>query len=294
MTPSPNPAVNPALNNEFLQQSLCRSGTVSRLVVVAQTGSTNSDLAEQAAAEPESWPDRSVLTAEHQTAGRGRLDRRWESPDRAALNVSVLLRPVNSLGRALPLQSYAWFSLLAALALAETLDEHAGVATDIKWPNDLLAGGRKLAGILAQLVPPAAGTAGAAPAVVLGTGLNVSLTTDQLPIPEATSLLLQNARSLDRTALLDAYLRRFARDYGRFCAADGDAAAPGADGTSLLGRLIPRMVTLGQRVRADLPGGEAVRGLAVGLDAGGSLQVRDDAGAVRTVSAGDVVHLRPA
>lgn len=281
----------PGLDEAGLREALCRPhGPYGRLDLVEATGSTNTDLAHHAAEEPGAWPDLSVLTAEEQTAGRGRMDRIWTAPERSSLIVSVLLRPRNPEGRPLPTQSYGWMSLLAALALSESIEERTEVSPQLKWPNDVHVDGRKLAGVLAQLVP---GVNAEPPAVVVGTGVNVSLTDLELPVPTATSLLLEYATTTDRNILLKAYLRRLSAHYGEFTAVDGDAARPWSDGTSLLARVSDRMVTLGQDVQADLPNGTIITGRAMNLDSHGALVVRDEDGERHTVSAGDVVHLRP-
>lgn len=281
----------PGLDAAGLSEALCSPrGPYARLELVEATGSTNTDLARHAVEEPQEWPDLSVLTAEEQTAGRGRMDRMWTAPERSSLIVSVLLRPRNTEGRPLPTQSYAWMSLLAALALSESIEERTEIAPQLKWPNDVHVDGRKLAGVLAQLVP---GANAEPPAVVVGTGVNVSLTDQELPVPTATSLLLEYAATTDRNVLLKAYLRRLAAHYREFTAVDGDATRPWTDGTSLLARVSDRMVTLGQDVQADLPNGTGITGRAMNLDHHGALVVRDDDGERHTVSAGDVVHLRP-
>lgn len=290
MTPRFTDLDRPALDAVGLRDGLLRPlGQLSRLEVVEETGSTNSDLAAYAAADPSGWPDLSVLTAELQSAGRGRLERRWSAPARSSLAVSVLLRPAGPRGEALPAEAYPWLSLLAALSLVEMLQERAEISAGIKWPNDVLIDGRKTAGILAQLVPAADG---AAAAVVVGMGLNVSLKAAELPIPTATSLRLERAATTNRNILLKAYLRRLAANYAAFCAAGGDALAPWDGGPSLHGRVSSRMETIGQQVRAELPGGGGLTGIAVGLGSDGALSVRTAADEVRTVSAGDVVHLR--
>ena len=273
------------LNGDFLA-----SAGISRLEVVETTGSTNADLLRAVTVEPKDWPDMSVLTAEHQTAGRGRLERHWEAPDHSAVSVSIVLRPVNAQGLPVPTQSYSWLSLLAALALRETLLEYCGLPAEIKWPNDVLVRGRKISGILAQLGPMGDGTV---PAVVLGTGLNVSLAEDELPVPTATSLLVEGAETLDRTAILQNYLSRFAVLYRSFCNADGDPAAGLAGGPSLHKRVEAVLVTLGREVRAQLPGDHELVGHASRLDEYGSLLVVDHGGREHVVTAGDVVHLRP-
>lgn len=230
-----------------------------------------------------------MLTAERQTAGKGRLDRSWTAPAKSALLVSVLFRPADSRGRPLPPSSLAWLSLLAASALAGTLTERAGVDAGIKWPNDVMIGGRKVAGVLAQLVPVAAD---AAPAVVVGTGLNVSLQPDELPYPTATSLALERASTTNRNILLKAYLRNLAQVYGQFCAVDGDPDAVLERSFSLRSLVARQLLTIGQQVRVELPGGNDLTGDAQGLDESGALTIRTADGSLTTVAAGDVVHLR--
>lgn len=264
-------------------------GPLPRLEVVAETGSTNTDLAEQARLRPADAPDLTVLTAEMQTAGKGRLGRTWVAPPRSSLFVSVLLRPVNAAGRPLPTQSYGWLSLLAALALSESVAARTGVEARLKWPNDVMVDGRKLAGVLAQLVMD---SSGAPPAVVVGAGMNVSLTDEDLPVPTATSLLMEYSSTTDRNILLEDYLRDLVAKYRAFCAVDGDASRAWTDGTSLVEKISARMATLGQEVRADLPGGKSLTGRAVALDSYGSLVLVDELGERHAVVAGDVVHLR--
>ncbi len=263
---------------------------IPKIEVVDSTGSTNADLLRNVTEDPRSWPDLSVLTAEHQSAARGRLDRRWEAPPRSSVLVSIVLRPVNADGRPLPTHSYSWLSLLSALALREALLETAGIPAELKWPNDVLVRGRKIAGILAQLGPMGDG---AAPPVILGTGLNVTLTEGELPVPTATSVMLEDSATADRTGLLKSYLSRFATLYRSFCNADGDPAAGMAGGPSLHKRVEAVLSTLGKQVRAQLPGDHEIIGHATRLDDYGSLLVTDSADHEHVVTAGDVVHLRP-
>lgn len=281
----------PGLDVGALRTALCMpSGPFPRLDVLPRTGSTNTDLAGHAVDEPAGWPDLSVLATEDQTAGRGRLERVWVAPERSSLFVSVLLRPFNRQGRPLPTTSYSWFTLLAALALAESIEDRTEIAPQLKWPNDITVDGRKLAGVLGQFVP---GPGAEPPAVVVGVGLNVSLTDAELPVRTATSLLLEYAGTTDRNILLKSFLRTFADHYRAFCDVDGDASAPWGAGLSLQGRVAARTATLGQDVRAELPGGATLSGRALALDPSGALIVRDDDGERHTVTAGDVVHLRP-
>ncbi len=263
---------------------------IAKLVVVDSTGSTNADLLRAVTVEPREWPDLSVLTAEYQTAARGRLDRSWEAPPLSSVSVSIVLRPVNAEGRPLPTHTYSWLSLLGALALRETLLETAGIPAELKWPNDVLVRGRKIAGILAQMGPMGDGSV---PAVVLGTGLNVTLTAAELPVPTATSVALEQPLTVDRTQLLKGYLAKFAVLYRSFCNADGDPTAGMAGGPSLHKRVESVMVTLGRQVRAQLPGDHEIIGHATRLDEYGSLLVVDKDAREHVVTAGDVVHLRP-
>jgi BirA family biotin operon repressor/biotin-[acetyl-CoA-carboxylase] ligase len=281
----------PALDRDALSSAEFLSANgIAQLTVVDTTGSTNADLLRAVTVDPKAWPDLAVLTAEHQTAARGRLDRAWEAPARSSVLVSVVLRPVNADGRPLPTQTYSWLSLLAALALRDALLETAGIPAELKWPNDVLVRGRKVAGILAQLGPMGDGSV---PPVILDTGLNVTLTDSELPVPTATSVQLEGAGTVDRTVLLKSYLSRFCMLYRSFCNADGDPTAGLAGGPSLHKRVEAVMVTLGKQVRAQLPGDHEIIGHATRLDDSGSLRVVDAASHEHVVTAGDVVHLRP-
>ncbi|MGN6743861.1 MAG: biotin--[acetyl-CoA-carboxylase] ligase, partial [Amnibacterium sp.] len=118
----------------------------ARLEVREEAGSTNADLAAAAGAAPADWPAWSVLVTDTQTAGRGRLGRSWTAPPGTSLAISVLLRP------RIPADRYGWLSLLAGTAMAAALRD-AGVAAAVKWPNDVLIGGRKVCGLLAEALP---------------------------------------------------------------------------------------------------------------------------------------------
>jgi BirA family biotin operon repressor/biotin-[acetyl-CoA-carboxylase] ligase len=241
-----------------------------RIEVVDETESTNSDLMRDTAA-----PDRSVLVAEHQASGRGRLDRRWESPARAGLTFSVVLRPVA------PIPTWGWLPLLAGVALHDAVRAETALELALKWPNDLLCGPSedKAAGILAQ-------TSGEA--VVVGIGLNVSTTRDELVVPTATSLELCGARAVDRTALLAAILRQIDARAAQWTDVGGDAEACG-----LAADYRAACATLGRQVSVTTTSGTAVTGEARGIDSDGRLQV-DVGGRVEVIGAGDVEHLRPA
>ncbi|MFD9339642.1 biotin--[acetyl-CoA-carboxylase] ligase [Streptomyces sp. NPDC060028] len=265
----------PPLNAASLRRALVTDGGLwTSLEVVAATGSTNTDLAARAAELPEG----AVLVAEEQTAGRGRLDRSWVAPARSGLFFSVLLKP----GPGVPAERWGWLTLLAGVAVANGLSRAAGVDTALKWPNDLLVGvegeERKVGGILAERVSDG---------VVIGIGLNVTLTEDELPVDTAGSLALAKAAVTDRDPLLKAVLRSLEQGYGDWRAAAGDPAASGLQETYAAG-----CATLGKHVRAELPGGRTLTGTAEAVDTDGRLVVRTAEGAREAVGAGDVVHLR--
>lgn len=254
---------------------LAGSALYTSVEVVARTGSTNADLL---AAARDGASAGSVLVAEEQTAGRGRLDRSWQSPAGAGLTFSVLLRPA-----AIAPGGRGWLPLLTGVAVARALATATAVDAKLKWPNDVLAAGstdrRKLAGILAEQ---------AGSAIVVGVGLNVSATRDELPSGHATSLLLAGASNLDRQAILTAVLGELERWYLRWTSTPrpGDAAESG-----LRAAYLELCSTVGLQVRVELPGGGALAGRAESVDDAGRLLVSSPDGE-HAVSAGDVVHVR--
>jgi BirA family biotin operon repressor/biotin-[acetyl-CoA-carboxylase] ligase len=257
----------PPLGTDALTARLVRPGGLWRDIrVVSETGSTNADLLAEARAGA---AEGLVLVAETQTAGRGRLGRSWSNPPRAALAFSVLLRPV-----AVAPAARAWLPLLTGIAVAAALRAEAGVTATLKWPNDVLVDGRKIAGILAE----AHGDA-----IVAGVGLNVTLTRAELPVPTATSLLLEDAACLDRERLLAAILTELASRY--------TAWAAGPDPAALRAEYLRWCVTVGREVQVELPGRQQLAGTATDVDETGRLAVRTGPGTT-LVGAGDVVHVR--
>jgi len=234
--------------------------------VVAETDSTNADAA--ALARGGAGHGLVVITP-YQRSGRGRFERVWSTPPDTCVAMSALVRP------RVPLARWGWLSLLVGLAAVEGVAAASGVAATLKWPNDVLVGERKLCGILSEAVATPTGLA-----AVLGIGINVALTADQLAVPTATSLRLEGSDAA-ADAVAAAVLVALDRWYARWDA-----------GASLVADYRERCGTLGRRVRVEVPGG-AVEGLAEDVDEEGGLVVRTDAG-VRTFAAGDVVHLRPA
>ncbi|PVZ14938.1 biotin--[acetyl-CoA-carboxylase] ligase [Actinomycetospora cinnamomea] len=269
------------LDRDALRRALAPpSGPWASLEVVTRTGSTNADLAARAA-DP-ATPDRTVLVAEHQDAGRGRRDRVWSDRAGEGLTFSVLLRP-----REVAVERWGWAPLLAGLALVEAVGEVTGgdVPAALKWPNDLLLGpGQgKGAGVLAEVAE-----GGDERALVVGIGLNVGTAAADLPAG-GTSLAAEGAGHLGRETVLVAVLRALADLDGRWRSAYGDVAAAG-----LVDDYRARCATLGREVTVTLPGGRVLEGRAVDVDRDGRLAVRDTGGDTTVVSAGDVVHVRPA
>ncbi|MFG2250122.1 biotin--[acetyl-CoA-carboxylase] ligase [Spirillospora sp. NPDC048823] len=274
----------PPLHEAALQRALVREGGLWREVrVVAETGSTNADLAERAR---DGAPEGTVLVTEVQTAGRGRLGRAWTAPPRSGLMFSVLLRP------RVPVPMLGWAPLLTGVAVATAVRRmtawsqegdgflsggDAAVDARLKWPNDLLVGDRKLAGILSER------TGGG---LIVGVGLNVGLREEELPVPTATSLAIEGAPLSDRAPLLRAVLREFSTWYREWTALDGDPETSG-----LRTAYKELCATLGRQVRVELPGAETVAGTARDVDGAGRLVVAGTGGD-RVVSAGDVVHVR--
>lgn len=316
----------PTLDAALLRRRLVEEGPYAQLRVADAVDSTNLALT-RAAAEPgfvASWPHLSVLTAEEQTGGTGRLGRGWSSPPRSSLSTSVVLRP----GRAGadPTSQLPWISLVAGLSLVEVLRAELEIPAELKWPNDVHVQGRKISGILAALVPSTGGAQAGRGAdgvtVVLGIGINVLLDAQELPTATSTSVQLELER-IDRaevagapeadgdlrTRLLCAFLLGFAENLAELEVTASRASGISVGRSPLGRRILAIMDTLGQEVRVELPGGGAVRGGAAALEEDGSLVVevthrRDTtetpwepvAGTAgknrRAFSAGDVIHLR--
>src|ERR1700733_6124446 len=260
-----------------LDAAMLRDGLVGpglpwrQLDVVDETGSTNADLI--ARAESGADIDGSVLLAEYQNAGRGRHGRQWSAPPRAQIALSVGVG-----GSAVPRSGWGWLPLATGVAVADALTAVCGVEAGLKWPNDVLVNGGKLAGILAEVAAPTS-------LIVLGLGLNVTLTADEAPDPVATSLLMLGSSVTDRNTLTRRILRELALRI------DAWRTAGGAD-PALVADYQRYSLTLGSRVRAALPGDREVVGIARAVDDTGRLCV-DTGGQTVTISAGDITHLRP-
>lgn len=244
-------------------------GRWKEVLVVEETGSTNADLV----ARP-GLVDGTVLVAESQSGGRGRLDRSWSSPPRAGLTFSVAVTP------SWPRTSWGWVSLAAGIALAATAREDAGLeAASVKWPNDLLIGDLKAAGILSEVATEQI--------VVVGVGLNVTTKAEELPVETATSLRLAGASVTDRGSLLLGFLRRF------------DHLLSGSV-DEVRAQTFSMCSTIGSAVTVHLPDGTTVEGVGVDVDPDGRLVVETEPEhdgtdrVTRAFAAGDVRHLRRA
>lgn len=236
------------------------------LEVAESTTSTNADVVAAARAGAD---EGLVVVAEEQAAGRGRLGRSWLAPPRAAVLMSVLVRPK------LPAPALPLLPLLSGLAVVEATRAVSGVDTTLKWPNDVLVGDRKLGGILVERVDDF---------VVVGVGLNVSTRPEELAVPTATSVVIEGGTA-DREPLVKEILRSFSRRYREWRAAGGtpDAVIPSY-------RAICE--TIDKHVRIELPGERTVTGVAVDVDDGGRLVVESPDGQRQAWSAGDVTHVR--
>jgi BirA family biotin operon repressor/biotin-[acetyl-CoA-carboxylase] ligase len=254
---------------DYPKTSLVANG----ILAVPETGSTNQDLL--SLADSKNHPEFFTLVTEYQTAGRGRLDRKWQASPGSSVMASVLLRPSfkNPAG-------ISWLSLMMAEAIRTALAE-LGIDSKIKWPNDVLVSGLKISGVLAEANSDLS-------AVVVGFGINVTQTTKELPTSSATSLLVAGTSSVDRDELLAQTLRSFKALYLELLDAGGDAVASG-----LRERIIASSATIGELVEVSFPDGTSAVGEAVAIDGGGRLQVLTSSKTL-SVSAGDVLHLRTA
>jgi BirA family biotin operon repressor/biotin-[acetyl-CoA-carboxylase] ligase len=249
----------------------------SKLEYLSEIGSTNTYLLEQAQTDPESWSDFSVVVTDNQTAGRGRMDRSWEAKAGASLAVSVLLRPVEY-----GIEHYGWLPLLAGVAMRNAVASLISDAdVSLKWPNDVLVNGEKVSGLLAEVLSNGKG-------VVIGAGLNLLQTKDELPIPTATSLALHGVSGFSLDDVLVRYLAGFMRMYQEFNEAQGDTNLSG-----LKQAVLDVSSTIGREVNVLLPDGSSFVCNAAGLDNDGRLLVAvSNPVEIRAVAAGDIQHLR--
>ena len=294
------------LSRPPLRESELRSALVegpladySALDVVPELGSSNAELLERARAGA---GDKTALLAEYQSRGRGRLGRSWTAPAGSQIALSVLIRP----GVVHP-DLFGWLPLVTGLAVRDALAEHAGLATSLKWPNDVLVGpaaaaadvaqSRKLAGILVEMILlPAEGVYSMSlPAIVVGVGLNVSLRPDELPVPTATSVDIERAargenEPANRTILAKELLRALAVRHEQWRACERGSSSVISE--ELYREYQDACSTIGQTVRVEFPDGSELLGVAEKVDRSGELVVREASGEAVHVAAGDVHHVR--
>jgi BirA family biotin operon repressor/biotin-[acetyl-CoA-carboxylase] ligase len=248
----------PPLDISLISEKISRYWRVS---VVEVTGSTQDDLLASVARNDARNGD--VIVTEFQSAGRGRLDRKFDAPHSSALMFSLYLEPTRDKSdwSFLPLLS----GLIASLALAE-IDPRIEVS--LKWPNDLLITEKKVGGIIAHATEHG---------IVIGIGINVAMTESELPVTHATSLALSQVRELDRNLILANFLTQYEEIFLRWEA-----------GEDLRHLYRDRSATIGKDVRVDTPQGAHINGLAIDIAPNGELILKDG----NRVTVGDVVHLR--
>jgi BirA family biotin operon repressor/biotin-[acetyl-CoA-carboxylase] ligase len=263
-----------------LRRQLTHPGPYQRVELEQVTDSTNYRLMNLGILDPAGWPPPAILLAEHQIEGRGRQGNDWIAPPASSILMSMLV------STAPPVGPLTLLPLAGALAICEACAPFLAERAVLKWPNDVLVSdagpqqdgygtSRKLGGVLAQ-------SDVRAQLAVVGVGVNVTQSTEQLPVPTATSLRLASGQDIDRTLLAAAIAKHFARNYQLF------RTAPAA----LLALASARMDTLGRAVKVTRPDGETVTGQAVRLGDAGELILQTPGGGETTVTAGDVRNLR--
>ena len=255
------------MSNEVLRTPLDEAEINSKITpywrvsVVELTGSTQNDLLQLV--ESKNALDGQVIVTEYQSNGRGRLDRTFEAPAQSALLFSFYIKPRKQR------TEWGFIPLIAGLSLVQAISNLDSVMkVSLKWPNDCIINDKKCAGIIAQTSQEG---------IVIGIGLNVSMTSNELPVPNATSLAIEGSTITDRNLLLSHILNTFAELFEAW-----------EEGSELLNEYANASSTIGKKVRIDLPGGENIEATVAHISHSGEL-VLDDG---RHVSAGDVIHLR--
>ncbi len=233
--------------------------------------STNLEAIRQAKAGA---PEGLCIIAREQTAGRGRLDRTWQSPSDAGLYFSIVLRPQ------LEISAWSLLTLMAALAVSEALLKSCGLRVDIKWPNDLCCGERKLGGILAETLDTVIG-----PAAIVGIGINLKANSlPQSVIDLATSIEAATGAEPDNERILEALVKALGESYELLHSPQGREH-------TIREWCRNSSYAMGRRVRVAL-GNDTFDGTTRGLESDGALRVETADGKVKIVRAGDVTALR--
>ena len=229
--------------------------------MVEVTGSTQDDLYQLASTD--SVIPKTILASEYQTSGRGRLDRTFTAPPMSALTFSLYIEPK------VEREEWSFITLLAGLSVHEALASlDPQVSVGIKWPNDLLIGDKKFVGMIAQATKKG---------IILGIGINVGMTAEELPVENATSLALEGFSNLDRNEILASIINHFEINIEMW-----------EHDKSFLAEYRSASVTIGKDVEVTLPGGELIHSKAIDISNAGALLLEDGS----EVTVGDVVHLR--
>jgi BirA family transcriptional regulator, biotin operon repressor / biotin---[acetyl-CoA-carboxylase] ligase len=258
------------LHADDLLSRLGKTRTIGRDIRVFQETTSTNDVVEKLARD--GVKEGMVVFAESQTKGRGRLGRKWMSPPRKGLWFSLLLRP------AMRPTAATQLTIAAAAALSRAIRLHTGITPEIKWPNDILMRGRKVAGILTEL----SAELDKVKYVILGIGVDVNLGVGEFPHELrklATSLKIETGQSIDRAELAAEILRELDRDYARICAGQFTAVADEWES---------QCATLGHNVVIRL-GNRRIQGRAESLDVDGALLLRTQHGHLETIIGGDVM-----
>lgn len=250
------------------------------LYIFDELGSTNAFAMERAKDQALSG---TVVLADRQTAGRGRLDRSWFSPGKANIYGSLLLVPETTI------QYLGWIPHMAGVAIAKALEQQTGIRIDLKWPNDLLIGGRKLGGVLCDSFR----NSGHQTCVVIGFGINVNITQSEFPSAlqaSATSLHIQCHCPLDREALIIKVITSLEENWENL-SSNGPQ--------SLLVEYTHWCATIGQTIQVQFPDGSQLQGLAHSIGEHGQLQVipspsdpNKQSTRMRDIHSGEIFHLR--
>lgn len=241
------------------------------IIFYEETVSTNDDVLRLS----KEYGEGLVIVADSQKGGRGRHGRRWFSPPGINLYFSILLKPSSSL------EKVTILPLMASAAVVKGIEEHAGIHTSIKWPNDIMRGGKKVGGILMEMKT----AKGKICAIALGIGLNVNMTSDMFPEEIkniATSLRIESRMDIDRFKLLKKILREIDCWYTEFLKGNS---------RDIVNEWLKLNSTTGHEVIVQEIGGREIRGTAEGIDEMGYLLIRLSSGIVERVSAGDVTIL---
>jgi len=251
---TPRPPLDSAAVSELISQYW-------RVSVVEVTGSTQDDLAQKVADKNAVSGD--VIATEFQSAGRGRLDRKFEAPQSSALMFSLYIEPERDKSE------WSFLPLLTGLSAIFTLTElDPECAPQLKWPNDILIEDGKVGGIIAQV---------SGEGVVIGIGINVAMSKAELPVLHATSLAINNFPVLDRNIILSAFLNTFEELFARW-----------QRGEDLRHLYCEHSATIGRSVKVEHPNGSSSTGMPVGITPAGELIMEDGS----RVTVGDVLHIR--